>query len=56
MKIKRFLYKRGLRPKPGSIFFSPSLAMQYAWKDIDFPKILKQAIDEFQTKENNKEQ
>lgn len=27
--IRRFLYRRGFRPKPGSIFFSPSLDWHY---------------------------
>lgn len=28
--VRRFLYKRGFRPKPSSIFYSPSLATWYA--------------------------
>lgn len=31
--FKRFLYKRGYRPKPGTILYSPSLAFRYAWTD-----------------------
>ena len=35
--IRRWLYRRGYRPKQGSIFFSPSLALLYAhaeaWKN-----------------------
>lgn len=31
--VKRTLYKRGHRPEPGSILYSPSLATQYAMLD-----------------------
>lgn len=33
MHIRRWVYKRGYRPAPGSIFFSPSLNLIYALKD-----------------------
>lgn len=29
MKLKAYLYKIGFRPKPPSIFYSPSLALRY---------------------------
>jgi hypothetical protein len=28
--IRKLIYRWGFRPKPGSIFFSPSLALLYA--------------------------
>lgn len=28
--VRRFLYKRGFRPKPSSIFYSPSLTAWYS--------------------------
>ncbi|UQS94763.1 hypothetical protein SEA_ZEINA_67 [Arthrobacter phage Zeina] len=32
--LKQLLYRMGMRPKPGSIFFSPSLHLQIALKQI----------------------
>lgn len=32
-KIKHWLYRHGYRPKPGSILFSPSLALIYGFVD-----------------------
>lgn len=32
-KIKHWLYRHGYRPKPGSVLFSPSLALIYGWTD-----------------------
>lgn len=43
-KIRGFLYKRGYRPKYGTILFSPSLDLQYTYldviKNVEFPVIL----------------
>lgn len=33
MNLKKLIYRLGARPKAGSIFYSPSLAWQYAYKD-----------------------
>jgi hypothetical protein len=33
MWFKRALYKQGLRPKPGTIFYSPSLSIIYSFTD-----------------------
>lgn len=32
-RIRPIIYKRGFRPKLGSIFFSPTLHLRYAMKD-----------------------
>jgi hypothetical protein len=31
--IRRFLYRRGIRPTRGSVFYSPSLAWMYGVED-----------------------
>lgn len=33
VKIRRWVYRRGYRPKPGSVFFSPGLDFQYRFLD-----------------------
>jgi hypothetical protein len=37
-KIQTLIYRLGLRPKRGSIFFSPSLSFHYALKNINKKK------------------
>lgn len=32
-RVKARLYRLGFRPRPGSVFYSPSLSLIYAWKD-----------------------
>ncbi|QEQ93847.1 hypothetical protein SEA_CHERRYBLOSSOM_68 [Streptomyces phage CherryBlossom] len=32
-RFRRMLYRRGFRPKPGSIFHSPSQALIYSYLD-----------------------
>lgn len=36
MRIRRVLYRMGLRPKRGSIWYSPSLDIIYAFSDADY--------------------
>jgi hypothetical protein len=36
MRLRRVLYRMGLRPRLGSIWYSPSLSMIYAFKDAKF--------------------
>jgi hypothetical protein len=43
MCLRRGLYRIGYRPRRGSIWFSPSLAMIYAGKD--FGVVFKAALD-----------
>lgn len=45
MRIKRVLYRVGLRPKRGSIWYSPSLSVIYAYKDADFVGNFKRAME-----------
>lgn len=35
MWIRRLVYRRGHRPRSGSLFYSPTLAWEYAWKDSE---------------------
>lgn len=37
--IRRLVYKMGFRPKPGTIFFSPSIALAIQFRE-DFKKEL----------------
>lgn len=32
-RIRRLIYRLGYRPRPGSIFFSPSLSLIYLMKE-----------------------
>lgn len=34
-RVRKLVYKMGFRPKPGSIFFSPTLGWIYAVMDAD---------------------
>ena len=43
--VRRWLYRCGFRPRPGSIFHSPSLAWCYLMRDNDFGGNLAAAID-----------
>lgn len=45
MRVKRVLYRVGLRPKRGSIWYSPSLSVIYAHKDADYVGNLKRAME-----------
>ncbi len=38
------LYLRGVKPKPGSIFFSPSLHLAYSFKEADIAGAFKEGI------------
>lgn len=40
-RIRVLLYKMGLRPKPGSIFYSPSLALQMAYEEANRRRLQK---------------
>ncbi len=31
--LRRRAYRKGKRPRPGTLLYSPSLDMLYAWKD-----------------------
>ncbi len=31
--LRRRAYRKGKRPRPGSVLFSPSLDLRYAWQD-----------------------
>lgn len=35
MRLKKLIYQLGIRPKAGSIFYSPSLAWEYIFKDYN---------------------
>mgnify|MGYP001028440373 CR=1 FL=1 len=46
--VRRGLYRLGYRPRLGSIFFSPSLDMRYAWREYapNFIKAMNQQLKE----------
>lgn len=37
-KVRGLIYKLGFRPKRGSIFFSPSLNLHYAFRELNKKK------------------
>ncbi|WGH21100.1 hypothetical protein SEA_CASSIA_27 [Arthrobacter phage Cassia] len=43
--IRGIVYRLGLRPRPGSIFYSPSLALIYAIRDADIPGAFARGIE-----------
>jgi hypothetical protein len=44
-RIRAAAYKRGHRPAPGSILYSPSLALIYAFADADVSGKLAAALE-----------
>lgn len=58
MWVKRILYRAGLRPRPHSLFYSPSLALTYAISDAMQPlnealtKALREAAADLHRKDN----
>lgn len=48
--VKGKLYKLGYRPKPGSIYYSPSLSLIYYMRDTDPAYALASGIRRYQNK------
>lgn len=43
--IRRRIYKMGIRPKPGSFWYSPSLSWVYAFKDSKYAENFEKAVN-----------
>jgi hypothetical protein len=48
--MKGKIYKMGYRPKPGSIYYSPSLSLIYYLRDTDINYALGSGIRRYQNK------
>jgi len=45
-RVRAFAYKRGLRPRPGSILHSPTLHYRYLWTDHAIDKACAEAMSD----------
>jgi hypothetical protein len=51
-KIRLHVYKAGMRPKPGSLLYSPSLDFIYGFKELDPLRAMQEKINESLTRQN----